>query len=435
MQPDVVLAHRHAGAGAEGLLPLADQVHGPVVLLAQLGEEAGVGGELVAGQAGVAPVAGLAGWQQAPSVGQDPVGPLVQLQHVVEVAGADLELAAVGGELPVAQELGFVGLGQGLLWRSQILQPSECLSGGTGFNAFIDVRQAVLAAAVVGRVGGPVSGGGSLPGDSDADVDAEQSGQQGCGEFGGEAEQRGRACRAGAEPELAQSLGQAVGADRLAGLPAGEQPAGASLVAQCGVSAAGGGELEDEGVEWLGQHDGLAAEPEPHVLLVGVNMVQGEAADRGGSLGVEENEQAGDAVLGFDGVVVEQAAGVAPSGLGVDDAGRPVPPGGGEVEAGQFLAPGPADEVPGLAVMGGVVAGQPGVEVALPGGGQLEAAGGEPVQQRDGGPDVPLDGDGLAVGDVLAAGAAPEPAQGVPDGVAVQQLPLAVIARVRRWWP
>jgi hypothetical protein len=63
--------------------------------------------------------------------------------------------------------------------------------------------------------------------------------------------------------------------------------------------------------------------------------------------------------------------------------------------------------------MSDVIAGQPGVEVALPGGAQPEAAGGEPVQQRDGAPDVPLDGDGLAVGDVLAAGAAPEPAQGV----------------------
>jgi hypothetical protein len=131
------------------------------------------------------------------------------------------------------------------------------------------------------------------------------------------------------------------------------------------------------------------------------------------------------------GVVVEQSAGVVPSGLGVDDAGWPVPFGGGEVEAGRLLAPGPADEVPGFAAMGGVIAGQPGVEVALPGGGQAEATGGEPVQQRDGGPDVPLDGDGLAVGDVLAAGAVPEPAQGVPDGVAAA---VRRDRRVRRWW-
>jgi hypothetical protein len=37
LQPDVVLAHRCACAGAEGLLPLADQVHAPVLLLARLG--------------------------------------------------------------------------------------------------------------------------------------------------------------------------------------------------------------------------------------------------------------------------------------------------------------------------------------------------------------------------------------------------------------
>ena len=170
-----------------------------------------------------------------------------------------------------------------------------------------------------------------------------------------------------------------------------------------GVSAPPGDELEDKRVEGLGQNDGLAAEPEPYLLLVGVDMVEGEAADRGGALGVEENEQPGDAVLGFDGVVVEQPAGVVPSGLGVDDAARPVPFGGSEVQAGQLLTPCPADEVPGLAAMGGMLAGQPGVEVTLPGGGQLEVAGGEPVQQRDRGPDMPLDGDGLAVADVLAA--------------------------------
>ena len=42
LQPDVVLAHRLARAGAERLLPLADQVQGPVVFLPQLGQEAGV---------------------------------------------------------------------------------------------------------------------------------------------------------------------------------------------------------------------------------------------------------------------------------------------------------------------------------------------------------------------------------------------------------
>jgi hypothetical protein len=71
------------------------------------------------------------------------------------------------------------------------------------------------------------------------------------------------------------------------------------------VSAAGGGELEEECAEWPGQDDGLAAEPELDVLLAGVNMVESQPADRGGPLGVEENEQAGDAVPGFKGVVMQ----------------------------------------------------------------------------------------------------------------------------------
>ena len=135
------------------------------------------------------------------------------------------------------------------------------------------------------------------------------------------------------------------------------------------MSAAGGGELEDECGEWLGQHDGLVAEPEPDVLAVFADVVDGEAADRGGSLGVEEKEQAGGPVLGLDGVVVEQAAGVAlpasvsmmPVGRSHRVAAKSRPP--------QLLPPGPADKVPGLAAVGGVVAGQPGVEVALPDGG------------------------------------------------------------------
>ena len=71
----------------------------------------------------------------------------------------------------------------------------------------------------------------------------------------------------GWSPSLWESFGHAAGADGLAGPPAGEQPARRFLVAERGVSAAGGGELEDERAEGLGQNDGLAAEPEPYLLL------------------------------------------------------------------------------------------------------------------------------------------------------------------------
>ncbi len=52
--------------------------------------------------------------QQAPPVGQHPVGAAVQLEHVVKVPGVGLDRAGVGGELAEPQELGLGRLGQGL---------------------------------------------------------------------------------------------------------------------------------------------------------------------------------------------------------------------------------------------------------------------------------------------------------------------------------
>ncbi len=77
------------------------------------GQESGVGGELVTRQAGIPLAADLAGGQQAPAVGQDPIGAFVQLEHGVKITWVGLEVAGVGGELAVAQELGLVGGRQG----------------------------------------------------------------------------------------------------------------------------------------------------------------------------------------------------------------------------------------------------------------------------------------------------------------------------------
>jgi hypothetical protein len=57
------------------------------------------------------------------------------------------------------------------------------------------------------------------------------------------------------------------------------------------------------------------------VLEVG----EDEAADGRWPLGVEQDEQPGDAIFGFDGVVVQQPAGLVPACFGVDDARRAVP--------------------------------------------------------------------------------------------------------------
>ena len=101
---------------------------------------------------------------------------------------------------------------------------------------------------------------------------------------------------------------------------------------------AGGDELQDQGGEGFGEEDRLAAEPEPYLVAAGLDVAEGEPADRGRPLGVEQDEQPGDAVFGFEGAVVQQPAGLFPAGLGVDHAGRAAPSDGGEVQAGQLRA-------------------------------------------------------------------------------------------------
>jgi hypothetical protein len=55
----------------------------------------------------------------------------------------------------------------------------------------------------------------------------------------------------------------------------------------------------------VGKNDGLAAQSEGYLVAVGLDLIEGEAADCCWPLCVEEDEQAGDAVFGFEGFVVE----------------------------------------------------------------------------------------------------------------------------------
>ncbi|HWK27637.1 MAG TPA: hypothetical protein VNS09_13800 [Solirubrobacter sp.] len=59
LQPDVLAAHRLAGAVDERLLPMVDEVDPASELSFVLGQEGGVSGELLAGQARVAAFADL----------------------------------------------------------------------------------------------------------------------------------------------------------------------------------------------------------------------------------------------------------------------------------------------------------------------------------------------------------------------------------------
>jgi hypothetical protein len=109
-------------------------------------------------------------------------------------------------------------------------------------------------------------------------VYAEESGKESGREFAGELEERGGAGLAGAQAEVAESFAELVGADRPVGLSAGEEPRGVPLVAESGVSPAGGNEVEDERGERIGQDDGLAAQPDPDYVTAGLHVGEGEAA-------------------------------------------------------------------------------------------------------------------------------------------------------------
>ena len=110
LEPHVRAGHLLAGPGAERGLALRDQLAELLQLLLVFGQVAGVGGELVAGQARVAAVAGLAGREHAQPVRQHPVGALAELDQREQVARVEFEVGAVGGDLLVAQELPLVRL-------------------------------------------------------------------------------------------------------------------------------------------------------------------------------------------------------------------------------------------------------------------------------------------------------------------------------------
>src|SRR5258708_4411286 len=171
-----------------------------------------------------------------------------------------------------------------------------------------------------------------------------------------------------------------------------------------------------------GGDDRRASEDQAYLIAAGLDVVEGEAADRRGLLGVEQDEQPGGPVLGPDAVVVQQPARLLPAGLGVDDPGRAAPPGGWEVSGGQFLVPGPADEVPGRAALAEIGGGHPLVEAGLGAAGQGETACGQPVPRRHGrldgaaGDGAPPPGGGRGAGPAAAAGPT------VPARVPVQGL-------------
>jgi hypothetical protein len=85
-----------------------------------------------------------------------------------------------------------------------------------------------------------------------------------------------------------------------------------------GVGAGSGGdEFAGQRAERFGYLDGPVAESYPHAVVGDLHMAEGEPADVGGVLGVENHEQPGDAVGQVDGVVM-QASRRSCWGLGAD---------------------------------------------------------------------------------------------------------------------
>ena len=108
------------------------------------------------------------------------------------------------------------------------------------------------------------------------------------------------------------------------------------------MAAACGDQVPCPAVERHGEQDGLPAEAHERLAVAGVGLVEGQAADGGRLLGIDQDEAAREPVARIEGLIVEEAAGLVPAAP-VSRA-RAVPPGGGKIQAGLLAVAGPPDE-------------------------------------------------------------------------------------------
>ncbi len=123
---------------------------------------------------------------------------------------------------------------------------------------------------------------------------------------------------------------------------------------------------------------------QPDRINLGFDVDDRHPADRSRCLGVKQNEQTGQPVIGLEAVVVQQAARDVPAVLVIEGSGRAHPAVGADADTGQLVPMGPSDEVSRRPTMcrGGV--GEPSIEVAVLTAAQRELVFGEPVQEGDG---------------------------------------------------
>ena len=164
-----------------------------------------------------------------------------------------------------------------------------------------------------------------MPADGGVDTDPECSGQNCCRGLGGELEQCCAAGLVGADAEPVQSQLESFGADRAAGLASGKQPARRGGRSDGGVAFAGGDDGAGQLVDRVRQTDGCAAEADADPVIGDRDLVGGQQSDGRWALGVEEQQQAGQAVFGVDRGVVQQLAGDRPSLIVVERMDRTAP--------------------------------------------------------------------------------------------------------------
>ena len=176
-------------------------------------------------------------------------------------------------------------------------------------GAALSLPSSLGPAADVSGVGGPVACGCLLPLDGDLDVHAEHPGEDRGGQFGGEGEQRGGSVLPGLQADLLEALAEPVVGEGQSGAAAGEQPRHVVRGADPGLAAAGRDEVADQAGQWLGEDDRRAAEPDRDCVVAEVDVVDGELADGGDALGVEDQQQPSDPVGGRERVVVPASRG------------------------------------------------------------------------------------------------------------------------------
>src|SRR5487761_290185 len=176
--------------------------------------------------------------------------------------------------------------------------------------------------------GGSVTGCGALPGDRDGDVDAEHAGQDGSGRSA--VSWNSAAVQAGPEQMPAWRRRSAMRKALMGrpGWPPGNSHEELSWLSRAAWPRRAAATCLGQRVARFGQDDGLAAKAKQYFVAVVVEVIEGKAADRRSPLSVADDEQPGQPVFGFESLVVDQAAGLLPAGLGVDRGGRAAWPSG-----------------------------------------------------------------------------------------------------------